>query len=49
MINRKIIFDTDPGIDDAIAISAAIKNDLNIELITTVFGNVNVDITTDKA
>lgn len=49
MINRKIIFDTDPGIDDAIAISAAVKNNLNIELITTVFGNVNVDITTDNA
>ena len=49
MIKRKIIFDTDPGIDDAIAIAAGIKNDLNIKLITSVFGNVNVDITTDNA
>ena len=30
MLKRKIVIDTDPGIDDAIAISAAIKNNLNI-------------------
>ena len=40
MINRKIIFDTDPGIDDAIAISAAIRNNLNIELYRELTRNI---------
>lgn len=46
----KIIMDTDPGIDDAAAITMAI-NDSNIDLklITTVAGNVTVDKTTKNA
>lgn len=44
---RKIIIDTDPGIDDAVAIALAIKsNKLDIQLITTTAGNVDVNKTT---
>lgn len=42
-----IIIDTDPGIDDAAAIINAINSDmLDIRLITTVFGNVDLEKTT---
>ncbi|TLG76527.1 ribonucleoside hydrolase RihC [Culicoidibacter larvae] len=45
-----IIIDTDPGIDDAVAIAAAIFDEqLDVRLITTVAGNVNVEKTTDNA
>jgi non-specific riboncleoside hydrolase len=41
---RKIIIDTDPGIDDAVAIAAALFDEsLDIKLFTTVGGNVSVD------
>ncbi|EOH95814.1 hypothetical protein UAY_03240 [Enterococcus moraviensis ATCC BAA-383] len=41
---RRIIIDTDPGIDDAVAIAAALFDErLNIKLFTTVSGNVSVD------
>ncbi|MGL5649915.1 MAG: ribonucleoside hydrolase RihC [Clostridium sp.] len=47
---RKIIIDTDPGIDDAVAIAAAIFSpSLKVELISTVAGNVSVDKTTNNA
>ena len=47
---RKIIIDTDPGTDDAIAIIAASKqNDFDILGITTVAGNKGIDITTSNA
>lgn len=50
---RKIplIIDTDPGIDDAGALICAFNNDdiLDIKLITTVFGNVSLDKTTNNA
>lgn len=47
---RKIIIDTDPGIDDAVAIAAAVFNeDLQVELISTVAGNVSVEKTTNNA
>ena len=37
---RKVIIDTDPGIDDAVAIAIATNAiELDIELITTVAGN----------
>lgn len=46
-MTTKIIMDTDPGIDDAAAISVAINNpEIELELITTVAGNVTVDKTT---
>ena len=49
MEKRKIIIDTDPGIDDAVAILAALCSDeLNIALFTTVAGNVSVKQTTEN-
>lgn len=46
----KLIIDTDPGIDDAIALSIALNsNKLDIKLITTVSGNVGIDNTTNNA
>lgn len=46
----KIIIDSDPGIDDAAAISIALNNpQLDVRLITTVAGNVSVDKTTINA
>lgn len=46
----KIILDTDPGIDDAMAIAYALYHP-EIELLglTTVFGNTNIDFTTRNA
>ncbi|VDG31643.1 ribonucleoside hydrolase RihC [Lactobacillus sp.] [Lactiplantibacillus mudanjiangensis] len=46
----KIIMDTDPGIDDAAAITIALNHpDFDLQLITTVAGNVTVDKTTLNA
>ncbi|ACT05434.1 Inosine/uridine-preferring nucleoside hydrolase [Dickeya chrysanthemi Ech1591] len=45
-----IILDTDPGIDDAVAIAAALfAPELDLQLITTVAGNVDVEKTTRNA
>lgn len=45
-----IILDTDPGIDDAVAIAAALfAPELDLKLITTVAGNVDVEKTTRNA
>jgi len=46
---RKIIIDTDPGIDDSIAIAEACYSNLNILGITTVFGNSTVKNSTRNA
>jgi non-specific riboncleoside hydrolase len=47
---RKLIIDTDPGIDDAIAIAIALfSEELDVKLLTTVAGNVSVDLVTDNA
>lgn len=47
---RKIIIDTDPGTDDAVAIIAASKQpDFNILGITTVAGNKGIETTTRNA
>lgn len=44
MNKRPIIIDTDPGIDDAVAIAIALFSDeLDVRLITTVAGNVSLD------
>lgn len=45
-----LIIDTDPGIDDAAAIICAINSEdkLDIKLITTVFGNVSLEKTTNN-
>ncbi|ELY3837677.1 ribonucleoside hydrolase RihC [Cronobacter turicensis] len=45
-----ILLDTDPGIDDAVAIAAALFSPaLDLQLITTVAGNVSVEKTTRNA
>lgn len=45
-----IIIDTDPGVDDAMAIAYALAHpDLELLGLTTVFGNTNVDATTRNA
>lgn len=44
MKKRPIIIDTDPGIDDAVAIAIALfSEELDVKLITTVAGNVSLD------
>jgi purine nucleosidase len=44
MVRRKLIIDTDCGGDDAIAIMAALAHpDVEVVMITTVWGNVDVD------
>lgn len=46
---RRIILDTDPGIDDAMAILLALRSpELKIEAITTVAGNVPVEQETEN-
>ena len=41
---RKIIIDCDPGIDDAMAILAALRSpEFEVVGLTTVFGNADVD------
>lgn len=46
---KKIIIDTDPGIDDAIAVAiAAFSDEFDLKLITTVSGNVNIDYVTEN-
>lgn len=46
----KILMDTDPGIDDAAALTMAINDPkIDLKLITTVAGNVTVDKTTKNA
>ncbi len=47
---RKIIIDTDPGVDDAFAIALALSSDkLEVLGITASMGNTGLDITTDNA
>ncbi|EGT5712067.1 ribonucleoside hydrolase RihC [Cronobacter dublinensis subsp. dublinensis] len=50
MKKTPIILDTDPGIDDAVAIAAALFSpEIDLKLITTVAGNVSVEKTTRNA
>ena len=47
---RHVIIDTDPGIDDAMALLLALRSpELKVEAITTVAGNVTVDLGTENA
>jgi purine nucleosidase len=47
---HSIILDTDPGIDDALALFLALASpDMQLEAVTTVSGNVHVDLTTRNA
>lgn len=49
-MSRKIILDTDPGIDDAVAMAIALATEeLDVQLITTVAGNVGLHHTTQNA
>lgn len=47
---QKLIIDTDPGIDDALALLLALaaKDELDVTAITTVNGNVGVDQVTEN-
>lgn len=50
MKKRPIIIDTDPGIDDAVAMAIALfSEELDVKLITTVAGNVSLDKVTYNA
>ena len=50
LTKRPIIIDTDPGIDDALAIAIALFSDtLDVKLITTVAGNVSLEKVTKNA
>lgn len=50
MNRTPIILDTDPGIDDAVAIAAALfAPQLDLKLLTTVAGNVSIEKTTRNA
>jgi pyrimidine-specific ribonucleoside hydrolase len=45
-----LVIDTDPGIDDALAILLALASpEVDLRLVTTVHGNVELDRTTDNA
>ncbi|WP_345611817.1 nucleoside hydrolase [Pseudonocardia adelaidensis] len=45
-----IVIDTDPGVDDAVAIMLAIASpEVEVKAVTTVFGNVALDATTSNA
>ena len=47
---QRIIIDTDPGVDDSMAILLAFNSpELKIEGLTTVFGNTGSDVTTENA
>lgn len=47
---RPIVIDTDPGVDDALALMLALRSpEVRVDLITTVAGNVPVDQGTDNA
>lgn len=49
MKNEKIIIDTDPWVDDALAIMYLLKSKYNVYWITTVFWNSNINNTTKNA
>src|SRR6266536_797571 len=47
---RRVIFDTDPGVDDSMALFFLLRSpELQLEAVTTVFGNVDVEQTTRNA
>lgn len=47
---KRIIIDCDPGVDDSMAILLAFNSpEIQVEALTTVFGNTEVDITTKNA
>jgi len=47
---QKVILDTDPGVDDAMAIAYALAHpDIDLLALTVVFGNINIDFATRNA
>jgi inosine-uridine nucleoside N-ribohydrolase len=49
-VSQKIIIDTDPGVDDAMAIQFALNSpELEIMGLTTIYGNVNLNLCTTNA
>ncbi|MBK1786078.1 nucleoside hydrolase [Prauserella cavernicola] len=49
-MRTKLIIDTDPGVDDAFALTlAALSEDVDLLGVTTVFGNVGLEATTRNA
>ncbi len=49
-MSKKIIIDTDPGVDDAMAILFALKSpEVEVVALTTIFGNVHTDLATQNA
>jgi purine nucleosidase len=49
-VTRKLVIDTDPGVDDAMAIFMALASpELQVIGLTTVFGNAATDVTTVNA
>ncbi|HLU56606.1 MAG TPA: nucleoside hydrolase [Pseudonocardia sp.] len=49
-MSRPIVVDTDPGVDDAVAIMLALASpEVEVRAITTVFGNVALESTTTNA
>ena len=50
MARTRVIIDTDPGVDDAVAILLALASEeLDVVAITSVAGNVGIDETTLNA
>ena len=48
-VKRQIIIDTDPGIDDAVAIAISLfSEEFDVKLLTSVMGNVSVQKTTNN-
>ena len=49
-MSRRVILDTDPGVDDALALFFLLRSpELELDAVTTVFGNVDVEQTTRNA
>ncbi len=49
-VSTPIVIDTDPGVDDAVAIMLALASpEVELKAVTTVFGNVALDATTENA
>jgi purine nucleosidase len=47
---RRVILDTDPGVDDSMALFFVLRSpELQLDAVTTVFGNVDIDQTTRNA
>ncbi|UCG65568.1 MAG: nucleoside hydrolase, partial [Deltaproteobacteria bacterium] len=49
-MKKRVIIDTDPGVDDALALLLALRSpELQVEAVTTVDGNVPVEQATKNA